>query len=206
MATRKPKDDKLLDDAHLERVISLLEPTEEGVKAISKKDACQILNIAYNTTRLGTLIERYKEKKAREHKRRSELRGKPLTPEEIAYTIGEYLEGISIEEISRSTYRSREKITQALAESNVPTRPASYDYFKPELIPDDATRERFKVGEIVWSAQYDSAAKIEKEDTHSTWGFIYRVWLLSERWKQYAHVPACEIASLEHLRKLGVRV
>lgn len=206
MATRKPKDDELLDDAHLERVISLLEPTEEGVKAISKKDACQILNIAYNTTRLGTLIERFKDKKTRETKRRAELRGKPLTPEEVSYIIGEYLEGVSVEEISRSTYRSREKITQALAEANVPVRPASYDYFRPELIPDDATRERFKIGEIVWSAQYDSAAKIETENTHPTWGFIYRVWLLSERWKQYAHVPACEIASLEHLRKLGVRV
>lgn len=206
MATRKPKEDELLDDAHLERVISLLEPTEEGVKPCTKKDACQILNISYNVTRLGSLIERYKEKKARETKRRSELRGKPLTPEEVSYIIGEYLEGVSVEEISRSTYRSRDKITQALAESNVPTRPASYDYFRPELIPDDATRERFKVGEVVWSAQYDSAAKIEKEDTHPTWGFIYRVWLLSERWKQYAHIPACEIASLEHLRKIGVRV
>jgi hypothetical protein len=206
MATRKPKDDELLDDAHLERVISLLEPKEEGAKAITKKDACQILNIAYNTTRLGQLIDRYKDKKQRETKRRAELRGKPLTTEETAYIIGEYLEGTSVEEISRSTYRSREKVAQALVEANVPTRPASYNYFRPELIPDDATRERFKVGEVVWSAQYDSAAAIEKEDTHPTWGFIYRVWLLSERWKQYANVPACELASLEHLRKLGVRV
>lgn len=206
MATRKPKDDELLDDAHLERVISLLEPTEVGVKPVSKKDACQILNIAYNTTRLGQLIEKYKEKKSRETKRRAELRGKPLTPEEVSYIIGEYLEGVSVEEISRSTYRSRDKITQALSDANVPVRPASYDYFRPELIPDDATRERFKVGEVVWSAQYDSACTIEKEDTHPTWGFIYRVWLLSEKWKQYANVPACELASLEHLRKLGVRV
>lgn len=206
MATRKPKEDELLDDAHMERVILLLEPTDPKVKAGSKKDACQILNIAYNTTRLGQLIEKYKEKKARESKRRAELRGKPLSTEEVSYIIGEYLEGVSVEEISRSTYRSREKVAQALVESNVPTRAVSYDYFKPELIPDEATRERFKVGEVVWSAQYDSACAIEKEATHPSWGFIYRVWLLSDRWKQYAHVPACELASLEHLRKLGVRV
>lgn len=206
MATRKPKEDELLDDAHLERVISLLEPKDPNVKPCSKKDACQILNIAYNTTRLGQLIERYKEKKERESKRRAELRGKPLSTEEVSYIIGEYLEGASIEEISRSTYRSRDKISQALADANVPVRPASYDYFKPELIPDEATRDRFKVGEIVWSAQYDSACKIEKESTHPTWGFIYRVWLLSEKWRQYANVAACELASLEHLRKLGVRV
>lgn len=206
MATRKPKDDELLDDAHLERVISLLEPTVEGTKPITKKDACQILNIAYNTTRLGTLIEKYKEKKDREAKRRAELRGKPLSSEEVSYIIGEYLEGVSIEEISRTTYRSREKITQALAEASVPTRATSYDYFRPELIPDDACRDRFKIGEVVWSAQYDSACTIETETPHKTWGFTYRVWLLSEKWKQYANVPACELASLEHLRKLGVRV
>lgn len=206
MATRKPKDDELLDDAHLERVISLLEPKQEGVKPISKKDACQILNIAYNTTRLGKLIDDYKARKEREAKKRAELRGKPLTPEEVSYIIGEYLGGIYIEEISRATYRSRGRIVQALADASVPTRPASYNYFKPELIPDDAARERFKVGEVVWSSQYDSACQIEKEDKHPTWGFIYRVWLLSEKWKQYANVPVCELASLEHLRKLGVRV
>ena len=206
MATRKPKDHELLDDAHLERVISLLEPKDESVKPISKKDACQILNISYNTTRLGKLIDDYKNKKEREAKRRAELRGKPLTADEVSFIIGEYLEGVSVEKISQSTYRSRDKIAQALVEANVPVRPTSYDYFNPELIPEDAARERFKVGEVVWSAQYDSACQIEKEATHPTWGFIYRVWLLSEKWKQYANVPACELASLEHLRKLGVRV
>lgn len=206
MATRKPKETELLDDSHLERVISLLEPKDPNTKALSKKDACQILNIAYNTTRLGKLIDEYKAKKERETKRRAELRGKPLTAEEVCYIIGEYLEGVSIEEISRVTYRSREKISQALVDANVPVRPASYNYFRPELIPDSAVRGRFKPGEIVWSAQYDSAALIEKETTHPTWGFIYRVWLMAEKWKQYAHVPACELASLEHLRVLGVRV
>lgn len=206
MATRRPKDDELLDDAHLERVISLLEPKDENVKRISKKDACQILNISYNTIRLGKLIDDYKNKKEREAKRRAELRGKPLTADEVSFIIGEYLEGVSVEKISQSTYRSRDKIAQALVEANVPVRPVSYDYFNPELIPEDAARERFKVGEVVWSAQYDSACQIEKEATHPVWGFTYRVWLLSEKWKQYANVPACELASLEHLRKLGVRV
>lgn len=206
MATRKPKDDELLDDAHLERVISLLEPKDPNVKPLTKKDACQILNIAYNTTRLGQLIERHKEKKDRDAKRRAELRGKPLTNDEVAYIIGEYLEGQSVESISKSTHRSRDKIQQALEESAVPVRSTSYDYFRPELIPDGATRERFTVGEVVWSAQYDSAAVIEKEDRHDLWKWTYRVWLLSDKWKQYAYVPACELASLEHLRKLGVRV
>lgn len=205
MATRKPKEDEKLDDATIERVIAMLEPKDD-TKPITKKDACQILNIAYNTTRLGALIDKFKEKKARENDRRKALRGKPLTTEEISFSVGEYLEGASIESISKSTYRSRELIQRAIEESNAPVRANKYDYFRPELIPDGAVRERFKLGEIVWSAQYDSAAKIEKESSHSQWGWIYRVWLLDERWKQYANVPACELASLDDVRKLGVRI
>lgn len=201
---RKTNEDENLTDEALEYVIKMLAPPDG--KPWTKKDCCQYLNISYNTTRLGKLIDDYKNKKAREAKRRAELRGKPLTADEISFIIGEYLEGVSVEKISQSTYRSRDKIAQALVEANVPVRPVSYDYFSPELIPEDAARERFKVGEVVWSAQYDSACQIEKESTHPVWGFIYRVWLLSEKWKQYANVPACELASLEHLRKLGVRV
>ena len=64
MATRRTKngDDEKLDATNLEKVIALLEP-EEG-KPISKKDACAILNISYNTARLASLIEKHKEKKA----------------------------------------------------------------------------------------------------------------------------------------------
>ncbi|MCZ6169704.1 hypothetical protein, partial [Campylobacter ureolyticus] len=64
MATRRTKnaDNERLDDASIERVIALLEP-KDGTKPGTKKDACAILGIAYNTTRLTTLLEKYKEKK-----------------------------------------------------------------------------------------------------------------------------------------------
>ena len=67
MATKKRNEDERLDEAHMERVIAGLEQE----KPITKKDACQILGIAYNTTRLGTLIEKYKESKERDAKRRA---------------------------------------------------------------------------------------------------------------------------------------
>ena len=46
-----------LSEANISKVISLL----EGEKPITKKEACGILNIAYNTTRLNKIITEHKE-------------------------------------------------------------------------------------------------------------------------------------------------
>lgn len=204
MATRKTVDEDKLTDANLERVISLLEPVEG--KPITKKDACQILGITYNTTRLGQLIEKYKEKKAKEAERRAALRGKPATQEEIVYIIQEYLEGNTIDGISKATYRSANFVKQLLEKHNVPIRATSHDYFNPELVPEGAMRDRFTVGEIVYSARYDSIARIDTEQHDPRHGWVYRIWLLSEKWLQSAYQEAAELASLEHLRTIGVRV
>ena len=205
MATKRIKnEEERLDAAHLERVIDMLEP-KEG-KPSSKKDACQVLGIAYNTTRLATLIEKFKEKKAYEIKRRGELRGKPATKEEVIYIIGEYLEGNTVDSISNSIFRPSGFIKRILEDNAVPIRQSSQDYFKPELIPDGATRERFAIGEVVYSARYDSIARIDAETSDPRYGWVYRIYLLADKWRQSAFQEACELASLEHLRKLGVRV
>jgi hypothetical protein len=204
MATRASKENELLTPANLERVISLLEP-EEG-KPASKKDCCQILGIAYNVTRLATLIEKYKADKERNASRRAALRGKPATLDETVFIIAEYLEGNPVDAISKSTFRSAGLVKSVLDSNSVPIRQPSQDYFKPELIPEGAMRNRFAIGEVVYSARYDSIARIDTETLTEKYGYIYRIWLLSERWMQSANQEACELASLEHLRKLGVRV
>ena len=86
MAKRKRSEleEELMTDANIARVIRLLEPVEEGAKPITKKDACQILGMSYNTTRLGTIIQQYKDKQARDKKFRAEKRGKPLTNDELS--------------------------------------------------------------------------------------------------------------------------
>lgn len=205
MATKRVKnEEEHLDAAHMERVISMLEP-KEG-KPASKKDCCQVLGIAYNTTRLATLIEKYKDKLAYDAKRRSELRGKPATTEEIVYIIGEYLEGSTVDAISNSTFRPSGFIKRILEDNAVPIRQSSHNYFKPELIPENATRSRFALGEIVYSARYDSIARIDSEQEDPRYGWVYRIYLLADKWQQSAYTEAYELASLEHLRKLGVRV
>lgn len=207
MATRRSKnaDEEKLDASNLERVISLLEP-ENGAKPITKKEACSLLNITYNTTRLAKLIEVHKDKKAREAAQRASKRGKPATQDEIVFSIKSYLEGEPVDAISNSLYRSAGFVNKILEDYGVPIRARSQDYFNPELIPEKAVRDRFVPGSIVYSARYDSTAKIEKElDQKYQDEYCYRIWLLSDKWQQYALQPASELASLEHLEQLGIK-
>jgi hypothetical protein len=203
---RSELEQELMTEANILRVISLLDPKQEGAKPITKKDACQILGMAYNTTRLATILEEFKAKRDRDTQRRAALRGKPATLEETKYIIQEYLEGATVDAISKSTYRGTTFIRGILDQYAVPIRVPGHTYFTPELIPDGAVRSRFAVGEVVYSARYDSTARIDTEQPHPQYGWIYRIWLLSDKWLQAANQPAEELASLQHLRELGVRI
>jgi len=208
MATRKSAiEEERMTDTNIAKAIYMLDPPEDSdFKAWTKKEACQFLGMAYNTTRLGTILEKYKEKKARDAERRSALRGKAPTPEEISYAVSEYLEGATIDSISKSTYRSTSFIRRVLEEHSVPIRSVGHTYFRPQLIPEGAVRISFAIGEVVYSARYESLARIDSTAVHPEYGNIYRVWLLSDKWKQSAWQPAEELASLEHLRKIGVKI
>jgi hypothetical protein len=208
MATRKrPQlETELMTDANIAKVIRLLDPQEEGKKPITKKDACAILGMSYNTARLGTIIEDYKQKQARTAQRKSELRGKPVTQEEKVYIISEYLGGETVDAISKMTYRSSRFIKDVLESNSVPIRVPGSSYFNPEMIPDGAVRDRFKIGEVVYSSRYDSTARIDAEQKSDKYGWVYRIWLLADKWKQSAYQEASELASLEHLREMGVRI
>lgn len=208
MATRKVNalEEEKMTPANITRVISLLEP-EAGVAPITKKLACELLGMAYNTTRLGNIIQQFKDKQERDKKHRAAKRGKPAQPDEIVYAIQEYLNGETLDAISKSLFRSSAFIKTILDSHSVPIRAASHDYFKPMLIPDGAVRDRFSVGEIVYSARYDSTARIDAERELSVeHGWVYRLWLLADKWKQSCYQPASELASLAHLKELGVRV
>jgi hypothetical protein len=198
MATRRSKtaDTERLDATHIERVIELL--ANKG----TKKDACAILGISYNTTRLGSIIDKYLEKKSSDAARRAEKRGKPASAAEISYTIQSYLEGESVDAISTSLYRGPTFINSILDSHNVPRRQSSHSYFRPELVPEEACREEFSINEKVYSMRYDSLARIDKEFSPG----VYRIFLESEKWLQYAYQPSYELASLKHLTELGIKL
>jgi hypothetical protein len=198
-------EEERMTDSNLSRVIRLLEP-EEGKKPITKKDACQMLGMAYNTTRLATILEQFKERQRRTAEQRAKLRGKAVTKDEKIFIIQEYLTGSTIDAITKSTYRGVTIIKQVLDEYSVPLRIPGQNYFNPQLIPDGAARDKFEVGEVVWSARYGSLAKIYSEKLDPKHGHIYHMWLMDDRWRQYCWQPAYELASLQQIRELGVQV
>lgn len=195
--SKADKDSEKLDDASMERVIKLLE--EKG----TKKAACQILNISYNTTRLDRLIETYKEKKVKDAERRLEKRGKPASKEEASFIITEYLEGATVDSISKSLFRGVQFVHNILEFYGIPKRNSSPDYFHPALIPEISMAESFEPGEIVYAARYDSLAKVVKEVACPS-GKTYRIYLKSERFREFAYQPVWELASLKHLRAEGI--
>lgn len=195
--SKADRDSENLDDASMERVIKALEAK------CTKKAACQILNISYNTARLDKLIEQYKEKKIKDAERRLEKRGKPANKEEISFIVTEYLEGATVDSISRSLYRGVSFVHNILEFYGIPKRNSSPDYFHPALIPDISVADSFEPGETVYAARYDSLAKIVKEIACPS-GKTYRIYLKSERFKEFAYQPVWELASLRHLRELGI--
>lgn len=207
-----------LDEGNIEHVINLL---EKGDKPITKKEACQLLNITYNTTRLGKIIESYKENKARYAKLRAKKRGKPATEMEIRNIIEDYMGGDPMSEIAKTNFRSPAFVKSVLERFNVPMRSSSANYFHPELLPDESLSEAFEPGEIVWSAKYNSTAEIighkssdpkfQKWDNngvvqvHPTHGNCYRIWVNGTH-ARYAVQPWYELGKLSHLNELGVKI
>lgn len=198
MANKKTKngENEKLDFNNVERVIKLL----EAKPPITKKAACEILNIAYNTARLDKILEKHREGVERDKKLRAQKRGTPATKEEVSYIAKSYLNGESVESISSSLHRPSTLVTQVLDTYGVPRRQRAHNYFKPLLIPEACVRTEFKTGERVYSARYDSLCVVEAELKHKD-EKCYRIWLLGDRWQQYACQPASELASLEHLKE-----
>lgn len=208
MATKKrtqAEQDKMTD-ANIQRVINLLDPKQEEAKPITKKEACNILGMAYNTTRLASVIEEYQAKKKRIAEKRGEKRGKPAQAEEVDYVIKAYLQGEPLDAISERIYRSSQFVKNILEKHAVPLRNSPHSYFNPQLVPDGAVCDSFAVGEKVYSMRYDSLAVIDAEQLTEKHGWVYRIKLTSEKHNHYAYQPAYELASLAHLKQIGIFV
>lgn len=197
---RKRNEHELLTDSNIERVIELL----HGEKPITKKAACEILNISYNTTRLDSIINTYKERKQRDQDMREKKRYTAASKDEIDIIVSSYLEGDAVSVIANRIYRSDTFVKNIIERVGCPKRVVGSDYWHPELIPEPAMRETFNVGEKVWSARYNSMAIIKSVCENQP--DVYSLWLDSEEWQQYAYQPYWELASLEHLRQQGITV
>lgn len=213
----KKKDGEKLDTQTIERVISLL----EQAKPISKKEACSILNITYNTTRLGRIIEEHKHQKEIDTKRRAANRGKPATEQEIKDVVEWYLEGDSKKDIADRLYRSMTFVTNIIETVGVPQRKPGQTYMSYEPLPDLCISDKFEPGELVWASKYQAIAEIVKEYPYLCKNGISRVYQISvlEKVEEqspyfhprdiggfYANQPAYELGKLTHLEKYGVNI
>ena len=158
---KKKAHEKLSDD-NIQKVIGLLRQENP----ITKKEACEILNIRYNTTRLQNIIDDYEDTLAFKTKRKDQLRGKPASEDEIKSVVQSYIEGENISTIATDMYRSPAFVKNIINRLGVPQKqPSSYNRKRDILIPEQCITEEFQVGERVWAAKDNNFAEIIREDT-----------------------------------------
>lgn len=213
----KAKEHENLTPENIKRVIEFL----EADKPITKKQACEILNISYNTTRLAKIIEAYKEELAESARRKAANRGKPASPFEVQAIIEGHLDGESLSEIAKKIYRPTSFIREVIEKVGVPTKAVGADYTKPGLIPDNCMRDTFEKGQIVWSAKRHGMAIILNEEPRrkDKDNKCYQIYVIepieepSPYFPQYdgyggyhAASYAYDLGSLEHLKEYGVDI
>jgi len=213
LARVKKKEHEKLTQENIRHVIELL----SAEKPITKKEACEILNISYNTTRLSRIIEDFEDRNKFRAKRKAQLKGKPASKEEIKLAIQSYLRGESVSEISQAMYRSAGFVRAILDRVGVPTRPVAIEERKGcAFLPDQCVAEEFTDGEVVWSAFYHAPAIVVKEYTDPMYekkysGKCYAIYVLEE--SQVLNVGgyhgasiAYDLGKLTHLEQHGIDV
>ena len=142
MAIKKKSYEKL-DDTNIKRVIISL----EAEQPITKKEACEMLNISYNTTRLKKIIENYNSDIEYRRERMSKNRGKPASKYELQEIIESYLSGVPVVKIAKNMFRSPAFIKSHIDRIGVPAKVADGELFIP---PDECVKYEFDIGEWVW--------------------------------------------------------
>lgn len=206
-----------LTETNISKVISLL----EAETPITKKEACSILNIAYNTTRLNKIIQEFKDTMDFRARRKAQNKGKGATAQEITTTVQMYLEGSNVSEIAKALYRSPAFIKGIIERLGVPQKLSMTDYEgrRNALLPDQCVAEEFEPEEKVWAIRQNYPAVVKREiepDKAEDRGYkmylCYTIECTQDDLKdtyfphlEYAgkfHVlPAYEMGSLKHLQQ-----
>lgn len=195
----KKKEGEDFSESTIERVISAL----NSEPPITKKVACEMLNITYNTKRLQTIIDNYIEQKDYAKKRRKQLRTQAIQDFEKVEIITDYLGGLSLSEISDNTFRSSVVIKRVLLNHNIPLRDSTNTYKNPAYVEDSSNE--YKKGDLVYAARYGSPAYIEKEYKDNGDYKVYQVYITGDH-EQYAFQASYDLADLRKVQKLGVKV
>lgn len=198
----KVKEGEDLSDENIKKVISLL---EAETNKITKKQACELLKISYNTTRLDSIIEQYKHKKKVEAEQRAKNRGKPPTEYEIQTCVQSYLEGEPVTNIAKRLYRPPIFVKNVLDRCHIPIRVPGSTFFKDvAMIPEEAVKEKFQTGEIVYAVRYNSLARIMHIFKDKKNNDAYCIYLMDEKLQHCAYQPYWELCDLSYLTKFGI--
>ena len=209
----KKKSHEKLTDTNVQHVLELLKDDNP----ITKKEACSILNISYNTTRLTNIIDEYLERLDYKNKRKAQNKGKPAREDEIKRVIEDYLDGDSIIEIAAHIFRSPSFVKGIIDRVGVPQR-ASVEQMKKGItvLPEACIAEAFETGEVVWCPQYNAAAEVVKEYKKTYYENTYecrayQVYVIkTSEFDQvfgfYADQLAYDLGKLQHLEEYGIDV
>ena len=162
----KAKAHEKLDGANVQKVINLLGTDEP----ITKKEACEILNIRYNTTRLQRIIDEHTEVWEYKEKRKNQNKGKGATRDEIKTVIEYYLDGDNVSEIATRTYRSNAFVKAIIERTGIPQKLSKEEHSKCyrhkfQMLPEECVSDSFQEGEKVWSVKDNAMALIKREQT-----------------------------------------
>jgi len=159
----KSKSHEKLSFENVDRVVNLLEDDNP----ITKKEACEILNIRYNTTRLQRIIEEHNDTKLFRETRRSQNRGRAATEDEKRTVVQYYLDGENISSIANSIYRSPAFVKGIIERLGVPQKLADSDYegMRNTMLPEECVAEEFEYNEKVWYPRHNKFAIIKDEIT-----------------------------------------
>ena len=149
-----------LTETNIAHVINLL----NSEKPITKKEACSILNISYNTTRLSRIIEEHIETMEFRERRRAYNKGKGATEMEIKQVVNFYLDGSNISDIAKSLYRSPAFIKAIIDRLGIPQKLAMTDYKgrREAMLPEQCVAEEFEVGEKIWAVRQNYPAIVQR--------------------------------------------
>ena len=206
MAKRvKQKKHENLTESNIKRVIQLL----SAEKPITKKEACEILNIAYNTSRLNSIIDNFVEGQERRQQMLKKKRGTPASDSEIANIVEQYLTGESFAEISKRVYRSTGFVKTVIEKVGVPHKPSGEDKYKIEYLPEECVSYEFGIGEIAWSSIHHTSCEIRRELDEDRYGCpVYQVWINEPsefgQGGYNAFIAAYDLGNLSHLEKYGL--
>ena len=209
----KKKSHEKLTDTNVQHVLELLKDDNP----ITKKEACSILNISYNTTRLTNIIDEYFERLDYKNKRKAQNKGKSAREDEIKRVVEDYLDGDSIMEIASHIFRSPSFVKGIIDRVGVPQR-ASVEQMKKGIpvLPEACIAEAFETGEVVWCPQYNAAAEVVKEYKKTYYENTYecrayQVYVIkTSEFDQvfgfYADQLAYDLGKLQHLEEYGIDV